>query len=441
MYIPFKSSTVVVGLLFALLPQGGTAQSEAVEQGIESLFRTAAIHNATLRSCRAAIAEADAAVHSAEAAKLPDISAEASVSYLGNGRMWSRDFDESMSISMPHFGNNFVLRASQLIYAGGAVDAQVRLSEQSAQMARIAAQEEEQRMRFLLVGLYLRLHSLSNSEEIYAANAELAEHLIGKMEQRRKEGVALRNDVTRYELQREQCLLGQTQARDRHLIAAHQLQTALGTDSAITLLPAAAFESALFLADTEARWQERAESEQPSLERSRLSIEMGKSREKLERSALLPHVSIVAEDHFDGPITIEVPTLNKNFNYWFVGLGVRYNLSALYKNNRRVQQARLSTAAATARFDAERQRVNDAVQQAYVNWQTAQSDLKTREKNVQLAVENYDVVSRRYEQGLCLVTDLTDAANLKLSAELALANARIEAVFCHYALRYAAGVL
>ena len=56
-----------------------------------------------------------------------------------------------------------------------------------------------------------------------------------------------------------------------------------------------------------------------------------------------------------------------------------------------------------------------------------------------LAAENYDVVSRRYENGMALVTDLTDAANMKLDAELALENARINLVYCLYHLKYQAG--
>lgn len=48
-------------------------------------------------------------------------------------------------------------------------------------------------------------------------------------------------------------------------------------------------------------------------------------------------------------------------------------------------------------------------------------------------------MSRRYHNGLAIVTDLTDAANLKLDAELQLADARIALVYAFYKLRYAAG--
>jgi len=48
---------------------------------------------------------------------------------------------------------------------------------------------------------------------------------------------------------------------------------------------------------------------------------------KIAKSGMLPKVALVAEDNFSGPITIEVPVIDKNFNYWFAGVGVSYNIS------------------------------------------------------------------------------------------------------------------
>ncbi len=317
----------------------------------------------------------------------------------------------------------------------------MKLSRQAAEKALLNAEAEEQRMRFLLVGLYLQLHSLKNSEEIYAANAELSGKLIEKMKRRREQGVVLRNDVTRYELLHEQHLLGHTKVHNRRLIAAHQLQTALGTEKPVRLLSATDFKTENHSHKDESLWQQTAKSAHTALRNKQMDVEMKRTQEKLERAAMRPDISIVAEDQLNGPITFEIPTLNKNFNHWFVGVGIRYDISSLYKGKRRIQQAQRAIETAAAQLETERKRIADEVQQAYINQLTAQTELLSQEKNVQLAAENYDVVIRRYEQGLCLVTDLTDAANVKLNAELALADARIELIYSIYALRFATGIL
>jgi transposase len=46
-----------------------------------------------------------------------------------------------------------------------------------------------------------------------------------------------------------------------------------------------------------------------------------------------------AGDKLEGPITIEVPPINKNLNYWYVGVGVKYNIASLYKATREERQA------------------------------------------------------------------------------------------------------
>lgn len=429
---------------FALLlvPAAAWAQTQQLERGLDGLYATARQHNATLAATAAAIREADAAIESAKTARLPEVSGQVSVSYLGNARLWNRHFGESTKAAMPHFGNNFLLRAEQVVYAGGAIDGSIRLAQQAAQGERLTAQSEEQKVRFLLAGLYLQLHALRHTETVYRTNAALAEEQMTLMQKRRAQGTALRNDITRRELQREQMLLGEQEARDQQRIVERQLRTALGSDSlALVLLSEEAFDENAVALETEAAWQQRAVQQSLALQQADLAVDMSRTKERLEKAERRPKVALIAEDHLDGPITIEVPPIDKNLNYWFVGVGVTYNFSSLYKNKRRVQQARLATALAERRQTVASEGVADAVHAAYVSLGTARTRLATRQKSVQLAAENYTVVSRRYDNGLALITDLTDAANMKLEAELQLATARIDLLYALYNLRYVCGNL
>ena len=403
----FISSLVwsVVGLAVPV-----QAQTPQFKNALQALYTMADSHNATLRSLQSAVVEAEAGVRSAEAAKLPDVSGQGSFSYLGNARLWNRHFGESTSAPMPHFGNNYLLRAQQV--------------------------------RFLLAGLFLQLHNLRNGQIVYATNARMARQMMEQMQKRRIQGVSLRNDITRYELQLRQMELGQTTLADRERIVLRRLATALGVDSVqIPLLEDAAFDEVAVCAEAEDAWQQLALQRHTGLQKSALAVDMSRTREKLERAELLPHVALLAEDHLDGPIITEVPPINKNINYWFVGVGVTYNFSSLYKNNRKLRQARLATAVAQDRRSVALEEVGDAVHAAYVELGTARTALVTRQKSVQLALENYDVVSKRYANGLALITDLTDAAAMKLDAELALADARIELLYSLYRLKFAAGDL
>ena len=82
------------------------------------------------------------------------------------------------------------------------------------------------------------------------------------------------------------------------------------------------------------------------------------------------------------------------------------------------------------------ERVENAVQAGYVNFLTAFTDLNTQKKNVELANENYRVVSNRYTNELALLTDMLDASNMKLDADLALVNARVNVIYNYYKMKY-----
>lgn len=417
------------------------AQTSELSTVLQSLYAEAEAHNTTLQSLEAAVREAEMATDVARSALLPDVAADVSVSYLGNATLWNRKFGEQTTAKMPHFGNNLLLRASQTLYSGGAIRSQVQLARQNQRMAEYNIGDGRRRVQWLIAGLYLQMHIYYNSQMVYARNAELAEQQIRLMRHRRDVGMSLRNDVTRYELQLQQLRLGEVNMRDRRDIVSHQLATTLG--GAVTDLPLlddSAFDDSAIAVSLESEWQGRARLEHVDLQKSALGIDISRTRERLERAAYLPKVSLIAENHLDGPITIEVPPIDRNLNYWFVGVGIHYDISSLYKNRRRVRRARQSVRLAEDRHAEVGDAVSDAVHTAYVELSTARTELEVRRTAVRLAMENYDVVSRRYENGTALVTDLTDAANMKLDAELALVSARIQLVYCYYQLRYSAGI-
>ena len=294
----------------------------------------------------------------------------------------------------------------------------------------------------LLVGYYLQLHNLKNQERVFDENIVLTETLIAHTQKRQAEGVVLKNDLTRYELQLESLRLGRTQVQNQSKIINHQLKTALNIDEDVELLPAESFELKMEgTEDDERYWQQTATENSPALQRAQLGVKMSEEKVRMEKSARRPTVALVAEEHLDGPITVEIPNLDKNMNYFFVGVGVKYRFGALYKNNHKVKQARLATETARQQQQTAIEGIENAVQAAFTAYQTTVEELKTNLKSVELANENYDVVSNRYENGLALVTDMVDAANQRLDAQLKLVSSRINVLYNYYNLKFITGTL
>lgn len=404
--------------------------------GIDELLGLADANSQRIKAFTTGAEAADEALKAAKANRLPDISASASASYLGDGKLWDRDFGNAQTIDMPHFGNNFAIEARQTTYAGGAVSGTIELAEIGKRQAALDMERNRQDTRFELLGCYLDLFKLNNQARVLQNNIELAMRVIADMKAKQEQGTALKNDITRYELQAENLRLQLTKVNDAAKIANHRLTTTLHLPETTLIVPDTALAGAEVEALGEAYWQEAAAKTNIDLRQAANDIEANRQKARLEKAERLPKVAVVAADHLDGPITIEVPVLDNNFNYWFVGLNVSYNISSLFKNKGRLKQARLKVRQAAEMHSLAREQVENTVQAGYTNFMTAFKEVATHKKNVQLADENYSVTSNRYHNGLALLTDLLDAGNTKLSADLALVDARINVIFNYYRMRY-----
>ena len=408
---------------------------------LERMFTLADENSKTIQVENVAHSEAQEAVRVAQNGRLPDIELSLSASYLGNGCLMDRDFTNGQNIKMPHFGNNLAVKATQLIYGGGGVNTGIAMAKLKEEMASVNMEATRSRVRFMLTGFYLDLYKLQNVLKVYDRNIELAKVVIADTKTRNEAGVVLQNDITRYELLLKNLELGRKRIGNSVEILNYDLVTILGLPSETSIQPDTTLLAQSFLVQDMAYWQQLAENEAPAVKQSALAVEMSQKNEKMVRAERLPSVALVAANHFDGPITIEVPVIDKNFNYWYVGVGVSYKLSSLYKSRKNIKRARISTDVNRRRREEVLEQTSLAVQADYTQYMETYDEVSTLEKNVQLAKENYEVTETRYRNEMALVTEMLDASNQLLDAELQLANARINVIFKYYKLKNTSGNL
>ena len=213
-----------------------------------------------------------------------------------------------------------------MVFAGGAIHNNIRALELRKQISEWDLAEHRQQVYFLLTGYYLDLYKYRNLLVVYDRNMEQTMQVIEDMRAREAAGVALDNDITRYEVQYQNL--------------------------------------------------------------------------KYKRTELLSSIDI----YNDRLVTmLDLPA-----------------------------QTELASAEENVTLD---------VRAASIRYLDSFELLRTQEKSLQLARENYEVTANRYANDLVLVTDLVDADNLRLAAEVQYENARINVVYNYYRLLYATGSL
>ncbi len=414
--------------------------SDTLRLTLTDVFTRIENENQTMSMLRTAQEAAEEGIKSAKNARYPEINAELNVSYIGDSFLTDRNFSNYTKAPSPHFGNGFTLEAQQVVYAGGAVNAAVKMAEHEGHMSEAVISKSRQGLRLMAAGEYLDLFRTDNSIKVYKENIALTTKLIEEINARREQGLALAADVTRYELRLEMLKLDLVRLQNTREIMNYRLVNSLG-------LPEGTVISSILGDDEDMRdrsrqnWQEIAAAASPEMKVSGIKADMALTRQKLVRSERLPKIAVVAYENFNGPITFEIPPIDKNLNIWYVGLGIRYNFSSLYKSGHKLKQAAIEVRQAEQAKNVTEENLRNDVQKAYADYMQSYVELETREKSLQLADENYERIHDRYMEQLVLVTDMLDAFNMKLDAELGVSAANAEIQYRLCCLRYAAGIL
>ncbi|MBQ9555871.1 MAG: TolC family protein [Muribaculaceae bacterium] len=408
---------------------------------VNELFELVESNSKTLQSQKISVEFAQKGIEVARTARLPEVNASASVSLNGDVLVTDRDFTHWESYGAPRWGNSLAVEAQQVVYAGGAIDAGIRLAELQAEQAAVGVSQSREQQRFLALGQYMDIFKMRNREQVFVQNIELTQRLIADIQAKYEQGMALKNDVTRYELQLETLKLQLKKLQDQRAILNHQLVNQLGLSAGTIIVPDEDIIKQVYGNEGEGLWQDKALAESPMMRQVALSQQMAAQELRIARSDRLPKVALVAADNFSGPFTYDIPPINKNINYWYLGVGVKYSLSSLFKSGKKIEQALVRSRQAEQAREVAAEQLNNQVQQAYTYYQQAYVELETQRKSVELAHQNYQVVNDRYLSQLALVTDMIDASNVKLNAELNEVDARVGIAWAYYRLKFVAGVL
>ena len=439
------------------------AQERVVQvMSLTTLYNLADQQSQQVRVSETALRAADEGVAAARSALLPSVDLSLQGSYTGNAFMLSRGFSTHGTTDYivpgvgvvpvangkqdtPHWGNSFTAQVAQGVYAGGAIRSGIRMAELGKEIAELDVEKNRQEVRFLLTGYYLDLCKLENQIEVVRQNIALTQKEIEQMKARREEGTVLQNDITRYELQLQSLELTLTKLTDATTIINHQLVTTLHLPEQTVITPDKheldTDINALSAIASQETWQQTATDNNLGIRQATVATNLAEQKVKQVKAKSLPSIAVVAENQLYGPYTQDLIPKDCNINVWFVGIGIKYSLGNLWKNKHHIRQARIEQRQSQEALALAREGVENGVQANYTNLLTSYTEVKTQQKQVELALQNYAVVQNRYQHELALLTDMVDASNMKLSAEMALVNARIGMLYNFYKLKYVTNTL
>ena len=374
-------------------------------------------------------------------AKLPEISSGLNYGYLGDIQAWDPSFGEHTTVSTPHNFVQFSVTASHAIFRGGEVANSITKANLEEQVAVLFHEKNLEDIKFLVAAAYLDIYRLINQRKVYADNIWLSNERLGNILSLQKQGLVTNNDVLRTKLIISDLELAVHKIDDNIKILNQRLNMVLGLDLNERLIPDTTLLALSSHEESKEKLMADAFENNKELKTSAKEIEIAQTNLKLIGAHRYPRVSLFATDNLQRPFLFSIPPRDIYYNTWLAGVNISYNISSIYQSPRKIKAGRMHLAQSLAKETVQKQNVELTVNADLIKFNQAQFELATYIEDLQSAEENYRIVGKRYFNQLALLTDLIDATNTKIQAELKVSNARINVVFTQYQLKKSIGLL
>jgi outer membrane protein TolC len=431
-------------LVISMMPVYG--QSDSLQLSLYKVFDIALDKNRDIKLSTDYLLKADLNVSDKTNSKLPNIGFSASAGYLTNVGVLGLGNMPDGFYDMPHFANSYALQASLLVYAGDRINTDISISKLERDLAALSVQRNTQNIKLILAGYYLDLYQLYQQKKVYEKNIVLSKELLKKINDRYTEGVALKSDKIRNELLLSTFELALSKLLDQIQITNNNLNATLDLPENTIIVPDKSVDIPLELQDflVSHKIEElkaEALNSNPDSKESETKLDIAAKKLKIVRSFNLPDVSLFFSGTMNRPYTYDIPAKDIYANNNTVGVRVNIPIGNLYLSKKKIEMAEKDIDIAKQSREIITQNLSRDVKNNFIRCKQAYDQLTTLDKQQELADENYRRISDNYIEQLALNTEVMDATNQKLEADLRISQAKVQIVYAYYQLLKTLGQL
>lgn len=373
--------------------------------------------------------------------RLPGITTAFNYGYLSNSEIWNPSFSEHQTAQVPHRFTQLSLQASQVIYKGNEINNNLMKASFEEQVSLLYFEKNTQNIKFFVVAHYLDIYRQINQQKVYRNNARLSQLRLKNIQSMFKQGMVTQNDIFRTELIISDLELNIKKSKNSIDILNYQLNVLTGLPESNRILPDSTLLEKTYSEFSQQETLGLAYAKNHELEIAKMENKIAETNVKLLGSDRYPEVLLYAASNLQRPFVNTLPAVDIYFNTWQAGIGIRYNISSIYQSPKKIKLGEIQLEQSRERETLAKQNLEVNIKTSSIKHEEAKEELKTFSSDLNSATENYRIVEKKYLNQLALVTDMTDAANLKTEAEIKVVNAQILVIYTYYQLLKEIGIL
>ncbi len=428
----------IIGLCSAL-PLKASNNKDSLYLSIDQLFDRGMEQNLQLAADRLKEQIADDRARTARASRLPEINIGLNGGFVGQPVVFEHGLSDPTYPDSPDWSQNYAVNVSQPLYHGGRIRYAIRQADIEKEIAVLQTATDRADIKLSLLRQYLTLFSLYKQHVVLTRNINESERRLKDIRQMKEEGLITNNDVLRSEMQLTNNRLSLLETENNIRLTSQQLDILLGLDESLLLRPDTTLLNEVLRLDEYENYISQAYSNDPAMSLRMRQTDLARNNIQAVKAERMPQLSLYAANTLARPVSRTLADMYNNA--WNIGLSFSYPLSALYRSKHRIREARRQVDVYRNAEEQHRQQIRMTVRNAYLKHSEALARVDALKLSVKQAEENFRIMRNRYLNQLAILTDLLDADNLRLDAELQLTTARAQVVYTYYELQRATGKL
>jgi len=382
-----------------------------------------------------------ASVKDAKLERLPELKVKGSVEKASNipvyeNGLFSKPSQHEVIHTLYRAGADFYFN----VYNGNKLNLKIKQEEVLEKIKQIKKDESISDIHYKSASLYLEVQKTLMFRRLIKEDISDQKLQLKEIQSLYKNGVILKSDVLRAELELSKREMSLVTIENDLLIATQKLNIILGKDDQTIIIP----KENSFGEESNLTYQQylsKALEYSFDYHLSEQQTELSKLHLKEVKANVHPQIGLYGEFYFANPQIFLYPYNPNWYSLGIVGLKASFSLSSLYHNTQKTQAAKLELEKEEIAHKNTEDQVRLDVKQAYLRYTEALKQIELAEINVKQAKENARIIKNTYFNQASLITDLLDADIQLLQTRFELESSKIIAQDRYYILQNITGTL
>lgn len=334
-------------------------------------------------------------------------------------------------------GTDFYLN----LYNGNKLNLKIAQDKTLHQIAAIERDETTSNIKYKAASLFLDLQKSYVFRDLAVQDIADQEKQLEEIKALDKNGVVLKSDVLRVELDLSKRKLLLVQIENDIVIANLKLNILIGEPDERIIVPKGIDYKDMGLDESYEVCLQQAMQHSYAYHISEKEAELSALKLKDVKANVRPKVGMYGEFYYANPQIFIYPYNPYWYSLGIAGVKVSFPISSLYHNVYKTRAAKLELEQEEVRHLDTEDKIRQQVKEAYLRYKEILVKVEVDKVNVTQAMENARIIKNTYFNQTSLITDLLDADVQVLQTKFELAAASILAQDKYYLLQNIIGKL